>query len=149
VIDGADADNDALIDEWLQRGLPRGAPVWHMHESIYRLQEMCANFDRVCIGSSGQFASVGSDSWRRRMEAAMNAVCGNGPVPVWLHMLRGMGLSGSEYPFASVDSTDIAQNHNSGAHGKKRNPRDMADRWDGIQNPCRWQIHEQLEMQVA
>jgi hypothetical protein len=45
------------------------------------------------------------------MEQAMNAVCGSGPVPVWLHMLRGMALSGSEYPFASVDSTDIAQNH--------------------------------------
>jgi hypothetical protein len=152
VIDGDEQDNHALIT-WLYAHArdvwERSAPVWHMHESLDRLERLCGAYKRVCIGSSGQYASVGSDSWRRRMEAAMNAVCGNGPVPVWLHMLRGMGLSGSEFPFASVDSTDIAQNHNGGAHGKKRNPRDMADRWDGIQNPCRWQIHEQLEMQVA
>jgi hypothetical protein len=88
----------------------------------------------VCIGSSGQFATVGSDAWHRRMEQAMNAVCGNGPAPTWLHMLRGMALSGSQYPFASVDSTDIARNHNR----PQNTPRLLADRWDGLQNPRRW-----------
>jgi hypothetical protein len=79
------------------------------------------------------------------MEQAMNAVCGNGTVPTWLHMLRGMSLSGSHYPFASVDSTDIAQNHNR----PQNTPRKMADRWDGLQCKPHWQIREQLELEAA
>jgi hypothetical protein len=42
---------------------------------------------------------------------AMSAICGSGPVPVWLRLLRGMKLYGSEYPLASADSTDVARNH--------------------------------------
>ena len=37
------------------------------------------------------------------------------------------------YPFASVDSTDIARNHN-----RKNNPREMAEIWDGIQCSPFW-----------
>jgi hypothetical protein len=142
VIDGTEEQNDLLLAEWFQRRLPRGAPVWHMHESLDRLKRLCHGYPRVCIGSSGKFAVVGSGKWHRRMEQAMNAVCGNGPVPTWLHMLRGMALSGSQYPFASVDSTDIAQNHNR----PQNTPARMADRWDGLQNPCRWTYREQLEL---
>ena len=46
-------------------------------------------------------------------------------IVVYLHMLRGMRMSGQEYPFASVDSADIARNHNG-----KRDPVAMATRWD-------------------
>jgi len=63
--------------------------------------------------------------------------------PVWLHMLRGMALAGSEYPFASVDSTDIARNHNR----PQNTVRGMADRWDARQCPGRWRVrypHDQL-----
>lgn len=142
VIGGTAQDNAALIARWNQRKLPRGAPVWHMHEPVDRLLWLSYDYQRVCIGSSGQYATVGSSSWHRRMEAAMNAICGNGPVPVWLHMLRGMALSGSEYPFASVDSTDVAQNHNR----SQNTPGRMAERWDAIQNPCCWEFREQLEL---
>jgi hypothetical protein len=49
-------------------------------------------------------------------------------------MLRGMSLAGSIYPFASVDSTDVARNHN-----RPQNiARGMADKWDAIQCPARW-----------
>ena len=65
-----------------------------------------------------------------------------GPVPVWLHMLRGMALSGSEYPFASVDSTDVARNHNRPHNDALQ----MALRWDGKQCPARWTYREQLEL---
>jgi hypothetical protein len=44
-----------------------------------------------------------------------------------------MSLSGSIYPFASVDSTDVARNHN-----LKGNAREMAETWDSKQNPIRW-----------
>ena len=148
VIDGTEHENHDLMI-WLYANhrdvWRRSAPVWHMHESMDRFKRLCHAHERVCIGSSAQYATVGSSSWHRRMEQAMNAICGSGPVPVWLHMLRGMALSGSEYPFASVDSTDVAQNHNRGTRGKTE-PAKMADRWDGIQNPCRWEFREQLEL---
>ncbi len=145
VIDGAEEDNDRLLIQWFQRRLPKGAPVWHMHEPIDRLKRLAHGYERVCIGSSGQYATVGDDRWRRRMDEAMNALCGSGPVPVWLHMLRGMALSGSEYPFASVDSTDVARNHNR----PQNDALEMALRWDGRQNPGRWAWREQLELEAA
>lgn len=45
------------------------------------------------------------------MDELWNAIARRGSFIPWLHMLRGMQLSGGAYPFASVDSTDIAQNH--------------------------------------
>jgi hypothetical protein len=140
VIDGTEEANDALIREWPYGD--RGAPVWHLHEPVERLQRLCGEWPRVCLGSSGQYAVVGTGPWHRRMEQAMNAVCGNGPAPVWLHMLRGMALAGSHYPFASVDSTDVAQNHN-----RPRNDAlEMALRWDGKQCSGRWAKREQMEL---
>lgn len=140
VIDGDEAANDVLVDEWPFGD--RGAPVWHMHESVDRLLELAVVSPRVCIGSSGAYAVVGSGSWHRRMEEAMNALCGNGRVPVWVHMLRGMGMVDAGYPFASVDSTDIAQNHNRPQNTAAK----MAARWDAMQTSPLWIGHSQLEL---
>lgn len=134
VIDGTEQDNDALIAQWPHG--ERGAPVWHMHESIARLVTLCHRWPRVCIGSSGAYRVVGSDGWHRRMTEAMNAVCGNHAAPAWMHMLRGMALAGSQYPFASLDSTDVARNHNR----PQNSAATMAARWDAIQCPARWTI---------
>lgn len=142
VIDGTAEDNDLLIAKYPSHLFKQSAPVWHMHEPIDRLLYMCMAWDKVCIGSSGQYAVVGSPQWHRRMEAVFNAVCANGPPGVWLHMLRGMAMCEGLYPFASADSTDIAQNHS-------KSPRTvvaMADRWDSKQTPARWMFREQLEM---
>jgi hypothetical protein len=140
VIDGHGMDNDLLIT-WLFKHhrdvYERSAPVWHMHESIERLKRLCFAYRRVCIGSSGQYATVGDDRWHRRMEEAMNAVCGNGPAPTWLHMLRGLDFAGSDYPFASADSTNIAQNH-----VRNGGPLRMATTIDGRQCPAHWGIRE-------
>lgn len=138
-IGGSEEANDSLITDWFCEGLPPGAPVWHMHESILRLKRLCQDHARVCLGSSAQYATVGSDSWHRRMDEAMNELCGNGPAPNWLHMLRGMDVVDAGYPFASVDSTNIAQNHNrNGKLGESRV--DMANRLDARQAPARWRI---------
>lgn len=134
VIDGDEAANDHLLSLWPHGD--RGAPVWHMDESIDRLLRLCDAWPRVCIGSSGRYEDLNSPQWSRRMDEAMNALCGNGPVPVWLHMLRGMAKSDSGYPFASVDSTDIARNHNRPRNTAAR----MAARWDAKQAPARWEI---------
>ena len=141
-IDGDTAENDRLVSEW-PHGEKNGSPVWHMHEPIERLLSLCQSWGRVCFGSSGQYATVGDDRWRGRADDAFNALSRVGKIP-WIHMLRGMALAGSEYPFASVDSTDIARNHNRGVPARK-----MADRWDALQCPATWKIREQLSMEVV
>jgi hypothetical protein len=105
VIDGTEAENDALVDEWPWPGL--GAPVWHLHESIGRLQRLCAGvWPRVCLGSSGVFATVGTSRWWGRIGEAM-AVRGHAR----LHGLRMLdGAVVSRVPLASADSTNIARN---------------------------------------
>lgn len=132
VIDGDEAVNDALLAQWPHGD--SGAPVWHMHESIGRLCRLFDKFSRVCVGSSQKYKKVRSPIWHDRMTEAMNALCGNGPCPVWLHMLRGMALAGSIYPFSSVDSTDIARNH----HLPYKNAALMAVKWDAQQCPALW-----------
>lgn len=132
VIMGDEQANDALIAQWPHG--QRGAPVWHMHESLDRLQRLCDTWERVCIGSSAQYDVVGAANWHRRMNEAMNLICRTGRVPAWLHMLRGMAAARWGYPFASVDSTDIARNHNL----PRNNARAMADRWDSVQCTPFW-----------
>lgn len=132
VIDGGAEANDALIDQW-PHGL-RGAPVWHLDEPIARLLRLAERWPRVCVGSAGVYARVGDAKWHDRMTDAMNQLCGDGPAPIWLHMLRGMSLAGKCYPFASVDSTDIARNHNR----QHNSATGMAEIWDSQQCAPRW-----------
>jgi len=141
VITGSGEDQDALITQWPHGH--RGAPVWHMHEPIDRLVQLTLEWPKVCVGSSAQYAVVLSSGWVRRMDAAWNAIELHHQRTPPMHMLRGMALSGREWPFASVDSTDIARNH----HRDQNSPRKMADRWDGVQCPHKWvQRPEQMEM---
>lgn len=131
-ITGSVEENDELIRQWPHG--QRGAPVWHMHEPIDRLKRLCDEWERVCIGSSAEYRVVGADNWHHRMSEAMNAICKTGRVPTWLHMLRGMAAARWGYPFASVDSTDIARNHN-----RTNNARKMADVWDAVQCSPFWE----------
>jgi hypothetical protein len=140
-IDAGSQYQDALISEWPFGD--RGAPVWHMDEPISRLLALTDRWPKVCVGSTAEYAVVLSPSWRRRMDEAWNEVARHHARLPWLHMLRGMQLSGREWPFASADSTDIAQNHNR----PQNTPRSMADRWDAVQCPGKWEVQpEQMEM---
>jgi hypothetical protein len=105
-----------------------------MHETIERLKRLCGAWPRVCIGSSGDFARVGDFRWHERMTLVMNEICGDEAAPTWLHMLRGMALSGFRYPFASVDSTDVGRNHNR----EYNDAVTMAQAWDRQQCPAVW-----------
>jgi hypothetical protein len=133
VIEGTDADQDALIDQWPHG--ERGTPVWHMHESIERFVRLTEEWPRVAIGSSKQYAELLTPHWTARMDEAWNAVMKRHRRVPRVHMLRGMQLVRREWPFASVDSTDIARNH-SRLHNSARV---MADRWDAAQCPDRWE----------
>lgn len=145
VIDGDEEANDELLARFSLMNRQKVAPVWHLHESLDRLGQLVMDYDRVCFGSSGAFARVGSPAWHRRISEAFDGIADpDGRVP-WIHMLRGMSLSGGPYPFASVDSTDIGQNHNR----PQNTAREMADRWDALQCPARWERVDQLALTVT
>lgn len=109
VIDGDEAQNDALIEAY---PLERGVPIWHLHESIKRLERLCFEWPIVAFGSSGQFAEIGTLEWWGRMSEALNAVCDEQGYPlVKLHGLRMLDPTiFSHIPFSSADSTNVARN---------------------------------------
>jgi hypothetical protein len=112
VIDGSEADNDALLDQW--PGHIEGVPVWHMHESLDRLDRLCS-WPRLCLGSSGDYATVGTDKWWRRMGEAMAVVCDKDGKPrSRLHGLRMLDPAVfTRLPLASADSTNAVRNSSS------------------------------------
>lgn len=151
-IDAGSQTQDALVRQWPFGA--RGAPVWHMDEPVNRLLALSDAWPRVCLGSTAEYAVVGSDAWRRRMDEVFDALAQRHRLLPWLHMLRGMQALPWGYPFASVDSTDVAQNHNrcravagplADAFPRQDVPeiraRRMADRWDAMQCPGRWVRH--------
>ncbi|WP_199539634.1 hypothetical protein [Duganella sp. BJB476] len=91
VIDGDEAANDALLDEWPWReSAPHvGAPVWHLHESLERLDRLVAGWPRICLGSSGEYAKIGTSAWWTRMAEAMDVICDRAGRPgAKIHGLR-------------------------------------------------------------
>jgi hypothetical protein len=109
-IDGSEADNDALLKGW---GLPVSVsvPVWHMHESLDRLDRLC-EYPRIALGSSGEFAVVGDQKWWARMAAAMQVICDADGMPrSKLHGLRMLNPTiFSKLPLSSADSCNVARN---------------------------------------
>lgn len=131
VIDGGIDEQDELMSQWPHQ--QRGAPVWHMNEPIERLLSLCEVWNRVCIGSAGEWPDVGTDSWHHRMTDAFNQIVKTFSRVPWLHGLRMQGV-GHLYPFGSVDSADIARNNNRPQNTVSK----MAERWDRIQPRIGW-----------
>lgn len=111
VIDGSEADNDALLAEW---PLPKwfGAPVWHMHESLERLERLASSYPRICIGSSGEFATLKTTAWWGQMARAMRVLCNDDGEPLCrIHGLRMLDPDVfTRLPLSSADSTNIGRN---------------------------------------
>jgi hypothetical protein len=145
VIDGDEPDNDGLIRMWSEKCCRVSAcPVWHLHESLDRLKRLCQQWERVALGSSGQWPTPGVDSWQNRMDDAFDAICDEDGFPLarihGLRMLRGDIVQ--RYPFASCDSTNAAQN---GTREAGKNGVDslwgkttIARRMELVQSPSRW-----------
>lgn len=114
-IEGDAAENDALIRDWPRHLRSKGVPVWHMHEPLERLADLCAAWPTVALGSSGQWATVGTASWWARMADAMDAACDEQGRPIArLHGLRMLDPRiFSRLPLASADSTNAAVNSGS------------------------------------
>lgn len=147
VIDGDEQANDTLLGWWATQGLPAwvGVPVWHLHESLERLDRLTRTYDRLAFGSSGEFEEIHTAAWRARMDDAMRVVCDDGGRPrTRLHGLRMMSPTVfSVYPFASVDSTNVARNHNRGPRAYPRISQTMeamliADRMERHACAARW-----------
>lgn len=111
VIEGAEEENDALIEQvpaWL---MSKAVPVWHSDESIERFVRLCERFTRVAIGCCGQHRSIRSAAWKQRMTEAFNAIYIERQLPVKIHGLRMLdGRALSRFPFDSADSTNVAIN---------------------------------------
>lgn len=110
VIDGDENANDQLLERW--PGHLSGVPVWHLHESLERLQRLASDWRMVAFGSSGQWQTPGTEPWWRRMNAAMAAICDDQGRPMCrLHGLRMLDPAVfSRLPFSSADSTNAAVN---------------------------------------
>lgn len=77
-----------------------------------RLDRLVSNWPRICLGSSGEFAQIGTQAWWTRMAQAMDVICDRSGRPACkVHGLRMLDPAiFSRFPFASADSTNIGQN---------------------------------------
>lgn len=148
IIDGAEAENQDLVNWWLREGRRvKGVPVWHLHESLEWLEWLADRFEIVALGSSGQWATPGTDGWWKRMAEAMAVACdAEGRPRCKLHGLRMLDPAiFSRLPLASADSTNAAVNAGSVARfGMYPAPSAgtraavIADRIEAIQPPSVW-----------
>ena len=114
------------------------APVFHIHLPTDYLDYLTDRYPKVCFGSSGQFWNIGSDSWHSRIDILFNHLSKKHKHLPHIHMMRGLSLSGSIYPFASADSTNVARNFKD----KNKCPENMARKIDSMQNPIFWTTKE-------
>lgn len=111
VIDGTEAENDALLADW-PFASHQGAAVWHINESIDRLIRLAREWPRVCIGSSGEFDVTKPDAFLNRAHEAIGAIVNEDRQPICrLHGLRMLNPElFSRLPLSSADSTNVARN---------------------------------------
>jgi 2-oxoglutarate dehydrogenase complex dehydrogenase (E1) component-like enzyme len=142
-IDAGSQQQDALLREWPHG--QRGVPVWHTGEPIERLLRLCEEWPLVCVGSTDAHWQVGGLIWTARMHETFEAVERTFKRTPRLHMLRGMSQCGGPWPFYSVDSSSVAQNHwrrraplFSGVGGHEFGSGGYAQKFDVVQCPPRW-----------
>lgn len=103
VINGTEKDNDILIADWPY--LADGVPVWHLNESLDRLEKLSREWHRVALGST-EGMEPGSSRFWQRIAQAMDVVCDeHGRPNCKLHGLRMLDpkIFGS-LPLSSADS---------------------------------------------
>ena len=127
VIDGTEEENDSLIKDFFKKVrfgygyhhlYKKAIPVWHLNESLDRLQRLMECFNYIAFGSSGEYSQIGTEKWHKKMNEAMKIVCDNNGRPkIKIHMLRCLNPKVfTKYPFYSGDSTNLARNHHIRGH---------------------------------
>lgn len=111
VIDGGEAENDALLAEW-PHGKFIGVPVWHMNESDDRFIRLCREYPRVAIGSCGEYDVRSPTKAVLRLKDIIRHVLDEHGQPITkLHGLRMLNKDiFTKLPLSSADSTNVAQN---------------------------------------
>ena len=112
-IDGTEEENLMLTQKWLfTKPEAKGVPVWHLHESLDYLRFLVDKFEWVAFGSSGQWATPGTNAWWVRMNDAMNVACDDlGRPKAKFHGLRMLDPAiFTKLPLSSADSTNAAVN---------------------------------------
>lgn len=111
IIDGSEDDNWRLMFHY-GRKAACGVPVYHLHESLEHLERLIMNYERIAIGSSGQWPNPGTDSWWARMADVMAVVCIDGKPRCKLHGLRMLDPQVfSKLPLSSADSCNAGRNN--------------------------------------
>lgn len=110
VIDGGEKGNDELLAAWPLGSV--GVPVWHMNESDERFIRLCRDYDRVAIGSCGEYDVKHPKKCVAKLKDVIRHVVTEDGFPIAkLHMLRGLNKAVFQHlPFASADSTNVARN---------------------------------------
>ena len=110
VITGTEEENNALINSVPVMFKEKAVPVWHLNESLEKLDWLCGDYGRVAFGSSGEYRTIRSAAWRIRMDQAFNLMAQrNHETPIHgLRMLDGRVLG--NYPLTTADSTNLACN---------------------------------------
>jgi len=110
VIDGGEDENDEWLGRW--PGELGGVPVWHLDESLERLERLVEGYGRLALGSSGVWSEVGTEGWWDRMGEVMDVVCDDDGRPrVKLHGMRMLNWRVfSRLPLSSADSTNSQRN---------------------------------------
>lgn len=133
VIDGTVEQQREMVKSW---PYPRefGIPVWHLGVDLDYLFEICDDWGKVCLGSSGMYWNVGSPTWSRRMDEVFNALAKRYVRLPWTHGMRMLGQGGADWPLSSADSTNVAVNHKD----KTDCAGCMAKRINSANPPARW-----------
>jgi len=135
VIGGTEEENGELVRHCML-DWDRCMPIWHLHESIDYLLELCEGFNYVGFGSSGQFWKVGTPEWHARIAEAFAAIdawekASEGAyIRPRIHMMRAQSMA-HLYGFDSSDSSNLAVNHCRYKATGEGHVERMADRIDG------------------
>lgn len=110
-VDGTLEEQHAMLSTWPRQtfGYDNCAAVFHLHMPLSHLHFLCNAYPKVCLGSSGEYAEIGTDRWTRRMDEIFNFLWKRQRMP-WIHGLRMLGQHSGPWPMASADSTNVAQN---------------------------------------
>ena len=118
VIEGSAQENDSLVSWFTARWASHGrhqysecVPVWHLHESFWRLKTLAMMFHRVAFGSSGEYATPKTPAWWSRVVSAIRHISDiDGKLPCKIHGLRMLDPAVfTKLPLSSADSTAVAR----------------------------------------
>ncbi len=110
VIEGTEAENDHMVRLWPFGHA--GVPVWHLNESIDRLERLACDWPRIALGSAAEYDVSRPARCLKRLAEALPAISSaNGTPLVKLHGLRMLNPAiTSKVPLSSADSTNVARN---------------------------------------